>query len=794
MQNSYQPLTLMFCWYNTFMYVTSLEISGFKSFATKATLRFTSPITAIVGPNGSGKSNVAEAFRFVLGEQSVKSLRGKRGEDLIFSGAAEAGRVNRASVKIVFNNEKRLLPVAFDEVTIERVVHRDSTNEYLLNGSTVRLKDILEMLAAAHIGPSGHHIISQGEADRLLSAPTRERRDMIEDALGLKVYQFRKQESERKLAKTADNIEKVESLRRELAPHLRFLRKQMEKAEKTRELKMAYTKASAAYIAYEYARLDTLERSLNERRREPEALLQSVRERMAELKRTMHTATAHVQQHPASDIEHAEAALATLRVRKQELAKEEGVLLGEHTALMRAIARAEDAMKAMAATPVSLTVTSVLPPVPFATVRQHIDEISAYIDSVGDITNVGDATRVLVAIKERLQGFIERLERDAASRTHTGSKKSHTTAPAVSELDALQREREQLRTRMAALAAQVQQIAHEEHQATVRLADIRQKMAHASTERLEVEHEILKLSLREQEIDRSLAGVTAQAAEALRDREALKQYIERAYHMAGRDAAHYEGVVVGNVDCSSAAQAARRTELERMIIRLEDAGGSVGDDVMKEYKDTEERDAYLARELEDLLKAKASLATLAADLDARIDHEFRAGLFKINTQFKHFFTLMFGGGEAELVVTKEKPKKTEELEGETVAAETSTHDLAQGIDINIALPRKKIKGLMMLSGGERALTSTALLFAMSQVNPPPFIILDETDAALDEANSRRYGDMIQHLSAYSQLILITHNRETMSRAGVLYGVTMSGHGASQLLSIQLDEAIKVAKV
>jgi chromosome segregation protein len=251
---------------------------------------------------------------------------------------------------------------------------------------------------------------------------------------------------------------------------------------------------------------------------------------------------------------------------------------------------------------------------------------------------------------------------------------------------------------------------------------------------------------------------------------------------------------VGNVDCSSAAQAARRTELERMIIRLEDAGGSVGDDVMKEYKDTEERDAYLARELEDLLKAKASLATLAADLDARIDHEFRAGLFKINTQFKHFFTLMFGGGEAELVVTKEKPKKTEELEGETVAAETSTHDLAQGIDINIALPRKKIKGLMMLSGGERALTSTALLFAMSQVNPPPFIILDETDAALDEANSRRYGDMIQHLSAYSQLILITHNRETMSRAGVLYGVTMSGHGASQLLSIQLDEAIKVAKV
>ena len=99
----------------------------------------------------------------------------------------------------------------------------------------------------------------------------------------------------------------------------------------------------------------------------------------------------------------------------------------------------------------------------------------------------------------------------------------------------------------------------------------------------------------------------------------------------------------------------------------------------------------------------------------------------------------------------------------------------------------------MLSGGERALTSIALIFAVSQVNPPPFIILDETDAALDEANSRRYGDMIDSLAKYSQLILITHNRETMSRAGVIYGVTMGSDGVSKLLSIQFDEAVNVAK-
>jgi chromosome segregation protein len=117
----------------------------------------------------------------------------------------------------------------------------------------------------------------------------------------------------------------------------------------------------------------------------------------------------------------------------------------------------------------------------------------------------------------------------------------------------------------------------------------------------------------------------------------------------------------------------------------------------------------------------------------------------------------------------------------------------EGIDIEVSLPRKKIKGLVMLSGGERALTSIALLFAISQVNPPPFIILDETDAALDEANSRKYGDMIESLAKYSQLILITHNRETMSRAGVIYGVTMGSAGTSKILSIQFDEAVVVAK-
>jgi chromosome segregation protein len=229
---------------------------------------------------------------------------------------------------------------------------------------------------------------------------------------------------------------------------------------------------------------------------------------------------------------------------------------------------------------------------------------------------------------------------------------------------------------------------------------------------------------------------------------------------------------------------------------------------MKEYRETEERDVFLAKELADLEKASEELRKLIAELDIRIDVEFKSGILKINTEFQKYFSLMFGGGKAELTVVKEPKRRkrsdTEDLGDalsgrvgerglDAIDEEDAEEEGPEGLEVNVSLPRKKVKGLMMLSGGERALTSIALLFAISQVNPPPFIILDETDAALDEANSRKYGDMIENLSKHSQLILITHNRETMSRAGVLYGVTMGADGASKLLSIAFEEAVRVAK-
>ncbi|HEV8666810.1 MAG TPA: hypothetical protein VN665_03105, partial [Candidatus Paceibacterota bacterium] len=182
-----------------------------------------------------------------------------------------------------------------------------------------------------------------------------------------------------------------------------------------------------------------------------------------------------------------------------------------------------------------------------------------------------------------------------------------------------------------------------------------------------------------------------------------------------------------------------------------------------------------------------------------LEVRFSEGVAKINTEFDAFFKLMFDGGGASLVTVKEQKLRkgrtleSDELRSDLGEPEDDDVEVQEGIDIQLSIPHKRVKGIHMLSGGERALISIALIFAMSQVNPPPFLILDETEAALDEANSRRYGDMIENLAKKSQLILITHNRETMSRAGILYGITMGQDGISKLLSVKFEEALAVAK-
>ena len=278
------------------MTLKSIELIGFKSFGRKSSVQFTTPITAVVGPNGSGKSNIVEAIRFVLGEQSMKSLRGKGGVDLIFKGSKAMPSANHAKVTITFDNSKKIFSFSnsglgvsldYDEVSISREVFTDGGNIYSINDTEVRLKDVIDLLASVNIGSSGHHIISQGEADRVLNASNKDRRTMIEDALGLKVYQYRIRESERKLDKTIINMKEVQASRRELGPHLAFLKKQVQVIEKAREMREDLKALYKNYFSTENFYIRSESKRLKELRHDLEKQIQSIDKNIEEVKKVL---------------------------------------------------------------------------------------------------------------------------------------------------------------------------------------------------------------------------------------------------------------------------------------------------------------------------------------------------------------------------------------------------------------------------------------------------------------------------------------------------------------------------
>ncbi|MFA6432291.1 MAG: hypothetical protein WCV82_00515 [Candidatus Paceibacterota bacterium] len=754
------------------MYLKSLELSGFKSFAKKATLSFTTPITGIVGPNGSGKSNVAEAFRFVLGEQSIKSLRGKRGEDMIWNGGGEgptsAGRSNRANVKLVFDNSRKLFEtIDFSEVAVERIVHRDNSNEYLLNGSPVRLKDIVELLAIAHIGATGHHIISQGEADRILSASIRERREMIEDALGLKIYQWKKLESIRKLEKTEENMKQVESLRREIAPHIRFLKKQVEKIEKAEAMRKDLITMYQEYLAAEDHYVHTEKERLNTELADPRKELGELDK---ELERAKDILTASKNKDQKSDeVIALEGKLVAIRSERDAITRELGRLEGEIGANERAIDKEKEKQKRDE----------------FKTV--YLKDLEDVVSTIESYKSIEDIKKLFNEIVNTLRSFIIK---------HRGLNDSALIADATKEIESLQKEKNKHDEKLRGVDQSESEFIH-------KYDELKKTIEKEKDTNRDAEKDVFRIIARQNEIRGTISQLTTALNVVIHDAGILERDMGEAGILAGREAINYTPVPAFTKTAPRETQEERRRQIEKVKVRLEDAGAGGGAEVLKEYRETEERDAFLGRELLDLEKASKELSVLIAELDMRIDVEFKTGILKINTEFNKYFNLMFGGGRAELNVVKE-PKRRRKSDADDLSEALAGDALEnpdieaeeegpEGLEVNVSLPRKKVKGLMMLSGGERALTSIALLFAISQVNPPPFVILDETDAALDEANSRKYGDMIENLSKHSQLILITHNRETMSRAGVLYGVTMGSDGASKLLSLAFEDAVKVAK-
>lgn len=747
------------------MHLKRLELNGFKSFAQKSEFVFDVPIIAIVGPNGSGKSNVVESIRFVLGEQSVKSMRGKTGSDMIFKGSKEISKMSRASVTIVFDNTDRVfhlhqdnnnrVNVDFDEVGITREVYSDGTNKYLINGSEVRMKDIHELIASVNIGASGHHIISQGEADRYLNANVKDRRELIEEALGLKVYQYRIKESQRKLKRAEDNMRESELLRRELAPHLRFLKRQVDKIEKAKHLRTELETQYRTYFAQEDYLIKKLATVLDIDRAELQSEYTDVKNFLDNYG-DINTPTVFQEQHD-------------ITTKQQEIAQ----LQGQVTAKRQELGRIEGMISLLRKQQYDSenTIEKKHPGFTFEVVRDFLTKLLGRIELV-DIQNpIG-----VQDIKSDIQDFI----------------KAPAQAPIIDnnrDINNLLEQQQLIHVQVDELSGNISLIENTVRELHIQLQEKR-------TQEQESQKQYYEYIAKKKELDGRRALVTNRDESLGIRNTARNEEYQEALVLLGIQNLEYQAIAMeSELDVTSHSQEQLRREMERIKIRLEDIGGGSGVELINEYEETMERDQFLEKEITDITSSIESLHSIIDELKETLNKQFDIGVQKINDQFDRFFKLMFGGGKAKLnpaLIKKRRKKTTDEAE-QMELFEEEEEKAEYGIDIDVQLPRKKVSDLDMLSGGERSLTSIALLFALSQVNPPPFLVLDETDAALDEANSQRYGDMVEQLSKYSQLVVVTHNRETMSRAQTLFGITLGRGDASTTLSLRLEDATKYAK-
>lgn len=721
------------------MRLKSLELAGFKSFAQKTTLDFTSGIVAIVGPNGSGKSNIIDAIRWLLGEREAKNIRGARAEDLIFTGTPQKPRMSMAQATITFDNHDHFFPVDFNEVSITRKVTRDGNSVYSLNDAELRLKDIIDFFAKARLGTRGLTIINQGSSDIFVRANPKERRAMIEEVLGLRQYQLKKHEAERKLINTKINLEKVEAMINEIAPHLRLLRRQASKWEKQAEVEKELREMEAAYFG---GKLSEIDRNFKELEPIIEKVEKEIGKKKEELKLLQVELGKVDKGGPKGD------------KNFQDFKKRQSDLLNQKATLQKEIGRAEAQAEFIANQPKS-EIRGAEAVKLLEEARKEIERAlsESILDKIKTLLRnlVGKIGEVLSAGADDRDGKIKNLEKQKA-------KFLEELAIADVELKKLSESEDKMTEDLRAFNAVFKKAF---------------EIVEAKKEEIQkLENEKNKLLFDKERINIRL------------------QELDNLARQSGRKLSEFKDAHPHDPSDFS--------EIEKKMFKLraELAGiGELDPALVKEAKETESRYNFLSIQIADLEKASDDLKVLITDLDEKIHKEFTGSLREITNQFEHYFKLMFGGGKASLKLVKEEKQspQPEELTLSEVEVESPDQDEEHGsdhggIEVSLSIPRKKISSLDMLSGGEKSLVSIAAIFALISVSPPPFLVLDEVDAPLDERNAKRFADLIRDFSKKTQFILVTHNRATMEAADVLYGITMGDEGASKVLSLKLEQA------
>ncbi len=927
------------------MFLKSLEIFGFKSFADRSRIEFQNGISALLGPNGCGKSNVVDALKWVIGEQSVKSLRAEKMEDIIFNGTETRKPLNIAEVTIVLSNDEGLLPIDMPEIEVKRRLYRTGESEYFINNTPAKLRELRELFFDTGIGKSAYSVMEQGRIDQILSSKPEERRYIFEEAAGITKYKMKGAEAERKLGRTEENMRQIESILSEVKRSYNTLKIQAEKTESYKELRK---KSFDLELDIQLLRLRSYLEQKNGSEEKRDGMLKTRDELKEEIDtindflqnnmdmvNTMESSLVETQkklygiglERSSSDNQ-----LGILEERREELKKQEAAcrekersLKQRITSLKNQVIEKENSLqeftkriieieqnigefdnrvksaqerirrnetiiqknedRIMTLGELQKSCQKELDSLTEDIVQQldtrlnesgysHKDRKQAEEEVVklfrhlnitidGKISLFNDAsalksmdkkellkmlqtgTEALLGVKEGL-GDLETQFQDY--RTSIPSFLDEFLAPegiitqkreVDSRLAESRDEEDECRKNVAKLRDENRELNKKIEEYRKTLEELRVSRMQLITQQKGMEESInhLRRELKSQEtllienkmeLDTCLHRNKEIGHQIMILNDKMKELAQKEKELKKELAKLEEGINIKNKDLVvkekkqhllsdklikvqeqlekiQISLASQNTDIRNLYenfsekhsrdlsefdsriyeitssikdlreqlakIREKERGlGQINLMAPEEFNEVRERYDFLNGQLEDLKKAKEDLEKITSQIRKESTELFLKNYDKIRKNFHVMFRRLFGGGRAEIKLID------------------PTEILTTGIEIYAQPPGKNLENIALLSGGEKSLTAVALLFATYMVKPSPFCILDEIDAALDDQNIGRFGNLLMEFGDRSQFIIITHNKKTVASARTLLGVTMEESGVSKLVAVRLETA------
>ena len=820
------------------MRLNAIKLSGFKSFVDPTTVSFPSSMSCIVGPNGCGKSNVIDAVRWVLGESSAKNLRSDSMTDVVFNGSTSRKPVSKASVELFFDNKDGRIGGEFSsysEISVRRSLELDGQSNYYLNGTSCRKKDITDVFLGTGLGPRSYAIIEQGMISQLVSAKPDEMRGYIEEVAGISRYLERKKETESRIKRTKENLSRLDDLRDEIQRLLYKLQRQAKAAEKYHELRKDEKEAQLLLLGAKWRDVSNVLESkekavkvqelkveeINSQKNTSDSEIIKLRARQIELQTSLDKVQQEFYSYGA-DISRTEQELSAKKERVSEINETISVNLaqidtrkGEIKNLGKNKSSALEELK---------------------NIQEELNSLKESDDSDSNIVEakklegswlvfITETRSLLSKLKETLLSLSSKLENNQPIDDDKSLMDS-----LEAKLDKLQKEPDKLTKltqdfltstskeakqerinliektdKFAELQALVASLGSEETHAETKLVDLEKDNFSLGTEskellgpineiqkrldellkgRLAVEEKLLKSrksieecnssihSFEKEKIEKEQAAITLR--ELLENLRLERQASKIEQNNIEKQVSDLDGnlsKIKERLDKNKSAEnyASELEEIEVKITRL----GAINLVAMEEFEQETERKALLDEQHKELTEALETLEKAITKIDKETRTTFKDTFDKLNQSLSKSFPKLFGGGHAELVMLGD--------------------DLLNcGIGISARPPGKKNASVSQLSGGEKALTAIATVFAFFELNPAPFCLLDEVDAPLDDLNTMRFIDLVNDMSQRVQFVYITHNKISMEKSEHLMGVTMQEPGVSRMVAVDVDQAVEMA--